>query len=74
MAAKAAFGARVDVMVDDEAEENDAKAEFGLLGVGPLEEVVQRIRVIGRPWRWIARWRRMIPGTDNFSSLPGNLL
>ena len=62
MAAKAAFGARVDVMVDDEAEENDAKVEFGLLDVSPPEEVVQRTRVIGRPWRWIVRWRRMIPG------------
>jgi hypothetical protein len=54
LAPKPAFGARVDARVDDEAEVNDDKAEFGLLGVGP-PEVVQRTRVIGRPWRWIVR-------------------
>jgi hypothetical protein len=53
LAAKPAFGARVDARVDDEAEVNDDKAEFGF-DVGP-PEVVQTTLVIGRPWRWIVR-------------------
>lgn len=56
--ANRALGARVDAIVDDVAAVLYESA-------GPSSDVedvvVQRMRVTGSPWRWMMRWRRILP-------------
>lgn len=56
-----ALGARVEASAEDAAGSMD-EALGALWPKRDGGDVVQRMRVTGRPWRWMIRWRRMVDG------------